>query len=75
MFIAHYVGQAIHGVFVVTAISGYDAIFIQCIMLMTYKFKTMVDLLHILKDCREKDQLQQQQVLVDLHKMHLNVLG
>lgn len=41
LFLAIYLGQILHGLCVFLRISAYDAIFMQCIMVMTYKFRTM----------------------------------
>lgn len=74
VFVSIYLGQILHGICVFLVLSGYDAIFIQSTMLMTYKFKTMIDLLQLLKDCQETRPAAQKQILVDICKMHLNVL-
>lgn len=74
VFLSFFAGQIIHGICVVTALSGYDAIFIQCIMLMKYKFRTMSHLLELLQDCHNIAPDDQTDILEDLYKMHLNVL-
>lgn len=74
VFLSFFAGQIIHGICVVTALSGYDAIFIQCIMLMKYKFRTMSHLLQLLQDCHNIAPDDQTDILEDLYKMHLNVL-
>lgn len=74
VFLAFYLGQIVHGTFVFLALSGYDIIFIQCIKLMTYRFRTMSKLLCLLKNCEKLDMELQKEILVDISKIHLNVL-
>lgn len=74
VFLSFYFGQLIHAFFVFVAMSGYDAIFIQCIQLATYRFRTMSQLLGLLKNCEAEDVQKQKEILVDMSKMHLDVL-
>lgn len=77
-FLVIYVGQVIYGVCVCFLLSGYDAIFIQCIMTMSYRFRTMARLLQLLnvtdgrkeEDGRAKDK----EIIGLVYKMHCSVL-
>lgn len=56
--------------------AGYDVIFIQCIMLMKYRFRTMTEMLQLLQfsEVTKGDALKKNEILVDIYKMHVNVL-
>ena len=73
-FVLIYGGEFLHAFFVFLVISGFDAIFIQCIMSMTFRFRTMRELLNLLSDCSKLQPEEQKEILVDIYKMHLNVL-
>lgn len=74
LFLTIYFGQILHGFCVFLAIGAYDAIFIQCIMVMTYKFRAMTELLRLLAICDDLKAEEQKEILVDIYKIHLNVL-
>lgn len=74
LFLVIYLGQSIHGLFAFAALTGYDAIFIQCIQLMTYRFRIMSNLLKLLCDCEKMPPEEQTEVLIDVCKMHLDTL-
>lgn len=69
-----YCGQIIHGCCVFFALSGYDTIFIQCTMLMKYRFRMMSNMLSLLRDTKQSDSRKHKEILVDVYKMHLDVL-
>lgn len=73
-FVSLYLLQSIHSLCVAFTLCGYDAIFITCIMLMTYKFRTMGRLLELLHDCSVIDAKEQKVILVDIYKMHMDLL-
>lgn len=79
IFLAIYVGQVIYGLCVCFLLSGYDAIFIQCIMTMSYRFKTMAQLLILLHEQpgdreQKRDDAKDREVIGLVYKMHLSVL-
>lgn len=75
-YVAIYLGQSIYAFSGMCAMGGYDVIFIQCIMLMKYRFRTLIEMLKLLKssDVDQRDDRKDKEILVDLYKMHLNVL-
>lgn len=74
VYLTTYGAQMIHAFCVSLTLSGYDAIFILCTMIMTYRFKTMIELLKLLQDCTTKDGPSQREIIVDIYKMHLELL-
>lgn len=77
-FLVIYVGQVIYGVCVCFLLSGYDAIFIQCIMTMSYRFRTMARLLQLLNvtDGRKKEdgRAKDKEIIGLVYNMHCSVL-
>lgn len=75
-YVAIYLGQSIYAFSGMCAMGGYDVIFIQCIMLMKYRFRTLIEMLKLLKssDVDQRDDRKDKEILVDIYKMHLNVL-
>lgn len=64
----------LQSVLVIASMAGYDAVFILCIQLMTYRFRTMNETMQLLKDCKQVGAEQQKEILVDIYKMRLDVL-
>lgn len=73
-FVLIYVAQVTTGVILALGICGYDNVFIQCSMVMSYRFRTMSQLLNLLNYKGPRDAGKDRQVLVDVYKMHLSVL-
>lgn len=74
IFYMIYLAQFTHGCCVGLGMIGYDNIFIQFTMAMSYRFRTMTELLHLLDYSGERSEAKDRQVLVDIYKMHLKVL-
>lgn len=74
VFVLIYVTQVTTGVILALGICGYDNVFIQCSMVMSYRFRTMGQLLSLLNYKGPRDARKDMQVLVDVYKMHLSVL-
>lgn len=78
IFLAIYVGQVVYGLCVCFLLSGYDAIFVQLIMTMSYRFRAMSRISQILnrlaKGC-ERDHERDTEIIGLVYKMHLSVLG
>lgn len=74
IFLMIYLGQFIHGVCVGFGITAYDDVFIQCIMVMSYRFKTLGELLKLLNYDGLRDEKRDRKILVDVYKMHLSAL-
>lgn len=73
-FLVIYVGQVIYGLCVFFLLSGYDAIFIQCIMTMSYRFRTMAELLQLLNYAGPRDEQKDKDLIGMIYRMHLSVL-
>lgn len=69
-----YGSQLIYCYYGFVAMSAYDLFFIQCIMQLSYRFTTMSDLLSLLQETGERNARKDKEVLVDIYKMHLDVL-
>lgn len=74
VYLALYLGQFIHAFCVVCGLSGYDVIFIQCLLVMKYRFRMMSNMLSLLQDIKQRDSEKHKEILVDVHKMHLDVM-
>lgn len=74
IFVAIYIGQFIHGSCVCFGISAYDLVFITFTMTMSYRFRTMTEILKLLNYVGKRDDKKDRKILVDLYKMHLSVL-
>lgn len=73
-FVLIYIGQFVHGSCVGFGLTGYDDVFIQFTMTMSYRFRTMTELLGLLNYKGNRDYSKDRQVLVDIYQMHLEVL-
>lgn len=73
-FLVIYVGQVIYGLCVFFLLSGYDAIFIQCIMTMSYRFRAMSELLQLLNYTGPRDEQKDKDLIGLIYRMHLSVL-
>ena len=76
-FLAIYFGQMVYGLCVFFLLSGYDAVFIQCIMTLSYRFRTMARLLELLSTGSEessRDDARDREVIGLVYHMHLSVL-
>lgn len=73
-FLVIYVGQVIYGLCVFFLLSGYDAIFIQSIMTMSYRFRAMSELLQLLNYTGPRDEQKDKDLIGLIYRMHLSVL-
>lgn len=74
IFVIIYVGQVLYGLCVFFLLSGYDAIFMQCTMTMSYRFRTMSQLLLLLNYPGSRDSAKDTEIIRLIYKMHLGVL-
>lgn len=74
VFALIYLGQFIHGVCVGFGLTAYDDVFIQFTMSMSYRFRTLTELLKLLNYSGERNNQKDRQILVDIYKLHLSVL-
>lgn len=74
-YIAIYTGQSLLAFCLFFCLGGYDAIFIQCIMVFMYRFRTLAGIVHLLKNVNNKELDKDEEILKDIYKMHLNLLG
>lgn len=82
IYILIYFGQVVYGLCVCFLLSGYDAIFIQCIMTISYRFRSMANLLQLITEgpsseqpLMERDHAKDRQLIDEVYKMHVQVLG
>lgn len=69
-----YLLQMLHCYLIFFGATGFDAVFMQGIMILSYKFRSMTGLLGLLDNCSEQEEGVQREILVDIHKMHLDIL-
>lgn len=69
-----YLGQFINAIIHGCGLSAYDGVFIQCTMTMSYRFRTLKEVLNLLNYSGPRDDQRDRQILVDIYKMHLSVL-
>lgn len=70
-----YASQAIYAFSVLFSMGAYDAIFIQCIMVLLFRFRTMSHILRLLDESGYRSPVEDKEILVDVYKMQLDVLG
>lgn len=74
IFVLIYLGQFAHGVCVAFGLTSYDSVFVQCMMAMSYRFRTLKELLNLLSYQGPRDSNRDRKILTDVYKMHLDVL-
>lgn len=74
LFLIIYFVQSIHATCVFLALVGYDTIFIQCTMLLGFRFETLGELVVLLGDCTKVASSLQRKILVEMYRMHQNTL-
>lgn len=74
IFATIYLLQVGHGICVFLGLSSFDAIFIQVVLLMRYKFKIMSKIIGLLNYSGPRDNKKDTEILNDVYLMHLDVL-
>lgn len=74
IFLAIYAGQVLYAFCVFFILCAYDVIFIQCVLTMSYRFRTMCEILKLLNYSGPRLDEKDKQIIVDVYLMHLSVL-
>lgn len=74
VFLTIYVAQVLHAHCVCFGINGFDILFIQSILILTFHFTTMRNILKMLDNCMEVSEQKQKDIMVQIYKMHLDQL-
>lgn len=74
IFALIYLGQFAHGICVAFGMTSYDSIYIQLMMALSYRFRTLSEMLTLLDYPGPRDDGKDRRILTNVYKMHLNVL-
>lgn len=73
LFVALYLAQCTH-VCYCAVMCGFDGFFMQCIQQLSYKYRTMSDLLKMLRNCQDMAVETQTGTLGLIYRMHVGTL-
>lgn len=66
--------QIVFALCVLFSLGGYDAIFMQCIMVLMYRFRTMSNIAFQIESGPERSHSRDKEILMDLYDFHLSAL-
>lgn len=74
IYVLLYLAQCAHCYCAAFGMTSYDSIFIQCMMSIGYRFRTLSEMLTLLDYPGARDERKDRRILTYVYKMHLNVL-
>lgn len=74
IYLTIYGCQIVFALGVLFSLGGYDAIFMQCIMVLMYRFRTMSNIAFQIETGPERSHARDKEILIDLYEFHLSVL-